>query len=90
MQPVNTSDINNQITPTFQIKPSELNPAPSISAPRESITETVNPTADIVTLSTDSIEQSAKTRKPSTPVSLAEKELLLKMPSGKRRFSTDV
>jgi hypothetical protein len=88
MQPVNTSTIQNQISPPVQKKPTEQRQAPASSS--KSRNETKLP-EDIVTLSSaskSSTQSTSQTRTPSTPVSQPEKESLLKTSDGKMSFST--
>lgn len=86
MLSVNTSNIQNQNTTPIQKKSSDQNQKPVKSAANFKNGNTVNFPEDVVSLST-SITRNPENKKPSTPVSNAEKGALLKTSDGKPSFS---
>ena len=90
MPSVNTSNIQNQIPATTPNKTADLEskPVKAIAHPQNG--KQMKHSVDIVNLSASSITQSPENKKPSTPVSVAEKKLLLQKTSDKPTFSTYV
>ena len=90
MQPITTRTVQNQIAEEIQKKTSDQNQAPAKKTTDVQSTNSATIPEDIVSLSTASIVESAKNKKPSTPVSRAEKESLLNNSSSKPNISTYV
>lgn len=79
MQPVTTSNIQTQITPTLQKKPSEQNQQPAKATPNNIEGNSANLSEDIVTLSTPQIPKANfNPNIPSIPVSHEEMKALYK------------
>lgn len=77
MQSTITGNIENQITSTVQKKKSEQDQKPVASAANPQKGKPIKLPDDIVTLSVTSFSKSSENKKPSTPVTMAEKESLL-------------
>ncbi len=77
MQSTITGNIENQITSTVQKRTPEQDQKPAVSVANPQKGKPIKLPDDIVNLSVTSFSKSSESKKPSTPVTMAEKESLL-------------
>ena len=87
MQLANTGNIRNQIISPVQKKQAEQNQKPVSASTRSPKGNAVVLTEDVVAFSADAVTQSSKNKNPSVPVSIEEKDALLRPAPGEASIS---
>jgi hypothetical protein len=90
MQQVTVSNIQNQVSTPIKENQPEQTQNPVKTAPDSQKRKLEDISEDIVNVLADSIAQSPKNKKPSTPVSNEEKQALLEPAAGETRISVYV